>query len=79
MILSTIQASKNNFWFYYPFWDQAVAKKKPNRGLWLMNGLANFGYWSVRFGQLVVISHAVATLVGEVHSGGTKHPKNYYI
>ena len=63
MVLSTIQASKNNFWFYYPFWDQAMAKKKPNHGLWLiMNGLANFGYWSAQFGQLVVISYAMATL-----------------
>jgi hypothetical protein len=44
------------------FWDQAMAKKKPNRGLQLMNSLANFGYWSVRFSWLVVISHTVATL-----------------
>jgi len=72
MVLSTIQASKNNVWFYYPFWDQAVAKKKPNRGLWLMNGLANFGYWSAWFGRLAVISHAMATLVAVPANENTK-------
>ena len=37
-------------------------KKKLNRSLRLMNGLANFGYWSAQFSRLAVISHAVATL-----------------